>query len=153
MNKYITTGFLLLLIVSANFLNAKEIKLKQPIPQNFVYQDYFVAQYKPIKNKNQSEIETLIFYYADKYNVDGLTMLKVAKCESGFNPLAIGDGGKSIGLFQIHLPSHPEIIKQETLNPIFSIEWTAKEFSKGNQWKWSCWKQLNKKLNKEFIAH
>lgn len=39
--------------------------------------------------------------------VDPALALAVAQHESGFNPNAIGDNGKSFGLFQIYTPAHP----------------------------------------------
>lgn len=35
------------------------------------------------------------------------TMVAIAKGESGWNPGAVGDGGQSIGLWQIYQPAHP----------------------------------------------
>ena len=38
----------------------------------------------------------------------------IAGAESGYNPKAIGDSGTSIGLFQIHIPSHRRELEQWT---------------------------------------
>lgn len=35
------------------------------------------------------------------------TMVAIARAESGWNPSAVGDGGNSIGLWQIYQPAHP----------------------------------------------
>lgn len=69
-------------------------------------------------------------------------MTNVIFCESSNNPKAIGDGGTSFGLSQIHLPAHPHITKEQAFKPEYAIEFMAKEMSKGNAWKWSCWKKL-----------
>ena len=37
----------------------------------------------------------------------------IAKCESGLRTTAVGDGGKSFGVWQIHLPAHPDITAQQ----------------------------------------
>jgi hypothetical protein len=66
----------------------------------------------------------------------------VIKCESGWNPKAIGDNGRSFGLVQIHLPAHPDISKAQALNPTFAINFIVDEFKRGNQWKWTCYKTL-----------
>lgn len=71
-------------------------------------------------------------------------MMEVISCESSFNPNAIGDSGKSYGLSQIHTPSHPDITKEQALDPDFAIEYMAVQFSKGNQWMWSCYNKLFK---------
>lgn len=42
----------------------------------------------------------------------------VAYAESGGNPGAIGDGGQSFGLWQIHLPAHPQYKGTNLLDPL-----------------------------------
>lgn len=69
-------------------------------------------------------------------------VISTLRCESHFNPNAIGDNGTSFGLAQIHLPAHPNITKEQALDPKFAIEFITSEFQKGNQWKWSCYKKL-----------
>ncbi len=41
----------------------------------------------------------------------------VARAESGWRAAAIGDSGASIGLWQIHMPSHPRYSKETLLDP------------------------------------
>ena len=50
-------------------------------------------------------------------------MRRVAICESGLKENAVGDGGNSYGVLQIHLPSHPLVTKEQALDPLFSIQW------------------------------
>lgn len=69
-------------------------------------------------------------------------MLVTIRCESNFNPRAVGDGGKSRGLAQIHKPSHPDITDEQAFDPYFAIDFMAKEFKNGNKWKWTCWRNL-----------
>lgn len=87
-------------------------------------------------------IEEKIEHYGNKYNVSSDVMTNVIKCESGFNPKAVGDGGNSRGLSQIHRPSHPTITDEQAFDEDFAIEFMASEMSKGNSWMWSCWKNL-----------
>jgi len=47
----------------------------------------------------------------------------------------------SFGVAQIHLPSHPTITKEQAINPLFSLNWMAEQWSQGNQWMWSCYNQ------------
>jgi len=89
-----------------------------------------------------TDIPGKINYYADKYDVSSSTMTAVIKCESSFNPNAIGDGGTSFGLAQIHLPAHPLVTREQANDPDFAIEFMAKEMSLGNSWKWTCYKML-----------
>lgn len=43
--------------------------------------------------------------YAELHQVSEIELLTVAKCESGYNPKAIGDGGKAVNVFQYHKPT------------------------------------------------
>lgn len=74
-------------------------------------------------------------------------MTQVLNCESTLNPNAVGDNGKSFGIAQIHLPSHPEITKEQALDPAFAIEYLAKEISEGNGGQWSCWRIVQARLH------
>lgn len=80
----------------------------------------------------------LIEKYATKYNVSSETITKIIACESGYNPLAVGDGGNSFGLVQIHHPSHPNITKEQAYNPDFAISFLAENLSKGKARLWTC---------------
>jgi len=89
-------------------------------------------------------LEWWISFYAKQYGVSEAILREIVKCESGWDITAEGDDGYSWGLVQIHLPSHPYITKQQALDPKFSAEFIAKEFSKGNAWKWwSCYQPIN----------
>lgn len=48
----------------------------------------------------------------------------LAKMESGERTEAVGDNGTSYGIFQIHLPAHPTITKEQATDPEFSTYWT-----------------------------
>lgn len=70
-------------------------------------------------------------------------LLRTLECESNLNPKAVGDGGTSFGIAQIHLPAHPSISKEEALDPYFSITWAAEQFAAGNARMWTCWRIQN----------
>ena len=145
MNKQLNMIIPIILVLGVNLYQFSLAREISPIQQyNLEYHTDSVAiQNKTtIKKEKQSEIETFISYYSNKYQVNEDEMLATAKCESELNPLAIGDKGQSIGIAQIHLPAHPEITKEQALNPIFSIDFMAKEFKKGNKWKWTCWRNI-----------
>lgn len=59
-------------------------------------------------NTNARDIQSMIVRIAKEEGVDPAIMLSIAQQESGFNPNAVGDGGKSFGLFQIHSSAHPD---------------------------------------------
>lgn len=88
------------------------------------------------------EVKTLVDYYADKYSVSRNTMQKVVNCESSYNYKAVGDGGKSFGLSQIHKPSHPTITYEESTNPDFALDFMASNISKGKGNMWTCYRNL-----------
>lgn len=64
--------------------------------------------------------------------------VQVALCESGLNPASVGDHGTSFGLWQIHLPAHPDITKEQALDPVWSTRWAAQMFAKGYASRWTC---------------
>lgn len=65
-----------------------------------------VSNVKP--SMSRQDVQSMIVNIAQQEGVDPSLALAVAQQESGFNPSAVGDGGKSFGLFQIHQPSHPD---------------------------------------------
>ena len=86
-------------------------------------------------------VPELIQKYATEYNVSASKMTKTIQCESSFNPNAVGDGGNSYGLSQIHLPSWGgSITKEQALNPDFAVKFMAQQFSQGNARKWTCYR-------------
>ena len=61
-------------------------------------------------NTNARDIQSMIVRIAKEEGVDPALALSIAHVETGgsFNPNAVGDNGNSLGLFQIHKPSHPD---------------------------------------------
>jgi len=78
---------------------------------------------------------------AEKYNVSRVTMAKIIACESGNNPRAVGDGNRSFGLVQIFLPAHPNITKEQALDPDFAIDFLGKKLSEGEGHIWTCYRK------------
>jgi hypothetical protein len=101
-----------------------------------------VSAQAPVRTISDFTPQELVSYYAKEYNVSEARMTATIKCESSFNPNAIGDGGKSYGLSQIHLPSHPSVTIEEATTPQFAIEFMAQAFQKGQQRMWTCWRKL-----------
>lgn len=96
----------------------------------------------PIKPKNPS-INDLITIYAKKYGVSEKVIHRVISCESSYKPTAVGDGGKSHGLVQIHLPSHPYVTKAQAQDPEFAINFLAENLSKKKGRLWTCFRNLS----------
>lgn len=78
--------------------------------------------------------------FAYRYGIDAEEFIKVAECESSLRANAVGDHGTSYGVFQIHLPAHPSVTKEQALDPWFNIEWSAQQFAAGKQKMWTCWR-------------
>lgn len=92
-------------------------------------------------NLSKDELTTLITMTAIQYGIDKVRFLATAKCESSLRPEVIGDDGASVGLWQIHLPSHPEVTMEQAKDPYFATEWSAKKFKK-NPRIWTCYRIL-----------
>jgi hypothetical protein len=69
-------------------------------------------------------------------------MEAVIKCESGHNPNAVGDHGYSFGLVQIYLPAHPDISKEQALDPEFALDFLASHLANRQGYFWTCWRNL-----------
>lgn len=122
--KYINFGLLLALVFTCN-LSVTEA-------------DY----YTPSVVSKPFSIPELITHYSALYGVSRTELYGTLKCESGLSPSAVGDSGASYGIAQINLPSHPNITKEQALDPKFAVRFAAKEFAAGNQSAWTCWKLL-----------
>lgn len=96
----------------------------------------------PDRTLNDYSVQELVRLFASKYHVSENQMLGTIKGESSLNAKAVGDHGCSIGLSQINLCAHTNITREQAENPIFSIEFMASEFAKGNQRIWTVWRNL-----------
>lgn len=92
---------------------------------------------------NPESVKEYVYYLAAKEDLNVGLVLAIAKCESNTRAKAIGDGGNSFGVFQIHLPSHPQITKEQALNPFWNINWAIDRMVEGKWKMWSCWKKLS----------
>lgn len=88
-------------------------------------------------------IPELIHQYSVEYDVSESVVQRVIKCESNGNPNAVGDGGYSYGLVQIHLPSHPTVSKEQALSPEFAIKFLTANLALGNGRMWTCWRMMH----------
>jgi len=84
----------------------------------------------------------MIYEKSNEYGVSAGLMRQIIQCESSFNPNAIGDGGYSFGLVQIHLPSHPDVTKEQALDPEFATTFLADKLSKGQGYLWTCYRMI-----------
>lgn len=92
-------------------------------------------------------LEDKIYAVANKHGISGYQMLRTVECETQFRNIQSqvfrkGVQEKSYGYFQIHLPSWPEVSKEEALNEDFAINWAAKH------WYTAKWYAYSRKLDK-----
>lgn len=110
-------------------------------------------------DERRAMIREKITALAEKYEVNENQVFGTVNCENNtFDPnrqsehrytysnprwgTAAGERERSFGVVQIHLPSHPTITHEQATDPEWSLEWMVKEFAKGNQTAWTCWKKL-----------
>lgn len=89
-----------------------------------------------------AEFEAYARYEAKVQGVNADHLVQTLRCESHFKENAIGDGGNSYGLAQIHLPSHPNITVEQAMDGYWAIDWTINQFYIGNAKKWTCWRKF-----------
>jgi soluble lytic murein transglycosylase-like protein len=77
-----------------------------------------------------------------RYGVNLSLMEAIIRCESSFNPNAVGDFGQSFGLVQIFLPAHPSITKDQALDPTFAVDFLARNLAAGKGSMWTCFRLL-----------
>jgi hypothetical protein len=68
------------------------------------------------------------------------TAAAVAMAESQGNPLAVGDGGTSFGLWQVHVPAHPEFSSTSLRDAVYNARAALAISGGGTNWQpWSTW--------------
>ena len=77
------------------------------------------------------------------------TAAAIAMAESAGNPAAVGDGGASLGLWQIHVPSHPEVDATRLSDPVYAAQ-AAFLVSKGGS-DWGAWTMFRNGQYKRFL--
>jgi hypothetical protein len=103
-----------------------------------------VAIHIPPPKPQNTSVGDLITFYADRYSVSETIMHKVIKCESGYKVDAVGDGGTSFGLVQIHLPAHPYVLKDQAFDPDFAISFLAKNLARDKGDMWTCYRRITR---------
>ena len=92
--------------------------------------------------------ELIITAHAIKYGILAQPLIDTLKCESDFDSNAEGDFSTttmqytSFGIAQIHLSAHQDITKEQALDPLWSIDFAARQFKLGNTHIWSCFNKL-----------
>ncbi len=82
-----------------------------------------------------------------EYGIDWKMIYAVCLVESNCDTGRVGDNGESFGAFQIHLPSHPDITKEQATNFEWSLRWTIKNcdrYSDSLKWFGACHNGIGK---------
>lgn len=97
---------------------------------------------EPAEVKKEMTVQDKIVFYADLYGVDSKTALKVAECESGFNPKAENIEGSATGVYQWIRKSWKNYCSGDVYNPDHNIICFVQQFPQHPEW-WdaskSCW--------------
>lgn len=128
-------------LVTVSLLTTGALATKAPIMPDIAF--------NPIEThiSTPSTIKEKVYLVADQYGVSGDSMWATILCEDRqLDPMKQsgyyknGTREQSYGLVQINLPSHPDVTYDEATDVDFSINFMAKQFAKGNQKIWSCFK-------------
>lgn len=101
------------------------------------------------KTWTDESIRAEIHKDAVKYGVKESAMIKTIECES-FSSTTLqskviqkdGTRENSWGISQINLDFHPDITKEQALDPEFALDFMAKMFSTGHADRWSCYRNI-----------
>ena len=78
-----------------------------------------------------------IYYWSAYYGISADWMLRVARCESGFDPTAVGPNGE-IGVFQFMSGTFYAYGGSNPWDPWDNARVAASMFSQGLSWHWVC---------------
>ena len=128
--------------IQGQIVAVKDLKVKEgatsPLPTEILP--------TPIEESKPSDVVQLI---KDKFGKDWEMALKIADCESGLTPDAIGDNypikGQvipSVGVFQIRLLPERGLTEEEMKNPEHNVEYAKMLFDKSGWTPWSCFRKV-----------
>ena len=93
-----------------------------------------------------SDLKQMATEIAKEHSLNTDHFLKVISCESNWDTqiqsaYITKDGTRenSWGLVQINLSAHPNVTKEQALNPRFALTWMAEQWSLDGASMWSCW--------------
>lgn len=84
------------------------------------------------------DLKTIATADAVRYGLNTEHFLKVVNCESGWNPSVVNSIGAT-GIVQILPRAHPDITREQMLDPIWSLNFAAEQWSLNHQTMWECW--------------
>ncbi len=79
---------------------------------------------------------------AKTYRLDVQAFLATIQCESQWNPNAVSKTS-DYGVAQINSNAHPNIRISQMLNPVFALNWMAKQWASGRASEWTCFRIIS----------
>lgn len=119
-----------LFTISFNTANAVTRNITLPEPQKSILKGVY----------SKEQVISLIEEIAQEKAVSADVMKTVIKCESQYNPNAVGDNGHSRGLVQIYDDYHPNISHEQAFDPVFAINFLADNLKAGRGHLWTCYR-------------
>lgn len=97
----------------------------------FYYQQIALGNTDPVTIRDYLVTEALVS------EVDPQLVQEIVGKESKFNTKASGDNGESAGAWQIHLPAHKDISREQAEDIIWATNWSLNQLKEGNCKIWS----------------
>ncbi len=126
------------------------------IPKQVIKQQATISQGKLTPRE-------LVRVKGEQYKVSVPLMEEIISCESSWvvnaqskhvytkdrprEGVKKGQREQSFGLVMIHLPAHPNITKEQAINPEFAIDFLAKNLSLGKGSMWTCYPKPMKTIS------
>lgn len=83
----------------------------------------------------QEQAQTIALEHGVSFDIMDKIITDESKWES--NPPGYNDDGQSVGLVQIYLPSHPNITREQALDPTWALNWLADELKADRAYNWT----------------
>lgn len=117
-------------VYSSNYYIPVEIKQEEKKPV-------------PVVLPNKEDVISLIKKWSEFYNINPKLPLTIAKCESGYNPLAKNSGSTASGVFQFIKSTWARNCEGNVFNAEDNIKCGVKLISEGGSGPWlasaKCW--------------
>lgn len=76
--------------------------------------------------KQKPDFDKILKDIGCRYGIDWKHLKAICTIESNCDSTAVGDKGKALGAFQIHIGYNPEVTSGQAFDFAWSAEWTAK---------------------------
>lgn len=98
-----------------------------------------LAKNAPVGVPSPEVVRTFVLATSRAYGVNPRLADWIADKESQFNPNAIGDGGRSVGLWQFNLEANPEVLRSCALDYRCSTKLAMEWIIAGKSMAWSTY--------------